>query len=112
MFMDCMDGAEEHAGPCRGCALVDRRDFLRGAGLAVAAALVALGARPSLAAAAPLEFVAAMGGEREDKTYPMPASDGTQIDKANDVILTRWQNKVYAFSLACPHQNTALHWYD
>jgi len=42
----------------------------------------------------------------------VPSADGTQIDKANEVIITRWQNKVYAFTLACPHQNTALRWYD
>jgi Rieske Fe-S protein len=28
------------------------------------------------------------------------------------VIVTRWQGKVYVFSLACPHQNTAVRWYD
>jgi len=39
-------------------------------------------------------------------------ADGTVIDKANEVVLTRWQNKVYAFGLACPHQNTALRWSD
>ena len=35
-----------------------------------------------------------------------------QIDKDNDAILTRWQGKVYVYSLACPHQNTALKWSD
>ena len=43
-------------------------------------------------------------------TYPIPASDGATIDKDNDVILARYQGKVYAFGLACPHQNTALRW--
>ena len=110
-----MDGLDEQkAAPhdCHGCALLDRRDLLRDASLAVAAVLVALGARPAVAAAAPLEFISAKGGGREDKTYPMPAADGTQIDKDAEVIVTRWQNKVYAFSLACPHQNTAIRWYD
>jgi Rieske Fe-S protein len=32
------------------------------------------------------------------------------IDKANQVILVRWQNAVYAFALSCPHQNQALRW--
>ena len=91
---------------------MDRRDFLRDASVAVASVLVALGVAPSIAAASPIRFVSPIGGSREDKTYPMPAADGTQIDKSNDVIITRWQGKVYAFGLACPHQNTALKWSD
>ena len=35
-----------------------------------------------------------------------------QIDKDAEVMLARWQGKVYAVALACPHQNTALHWQD
>ena len=30
----------------------------------------------------------------------------------NEVILVRWQDAVYAFTLSCPHQNTALKWDD
>lgn len=40
----------------------------------------------------------------------MPAADGVQIDKENEVILARVGKQVYAFALACPHQNTALRW--
>jgi Rieske Fe-S protein len=97
---------------CDDCALVGRRDFLRDAALAVAGVFAALGAAPSRAAAAPLEFVSALGGGRDEKRYPIPAADAVQIDKENGVILARWQGKVYLFSLACPHQNTALHWSD
>ena len=107
--MDRLDTGGNATG-CDGCALVDRRNFLRDAGAAVATALIALGALPGSAAAAPLEFVTAIRGGREDKTYPVPAADGTKIDKANETMITRWQNKVYVFSLACPHQNTALRW--
>ena len=42
--------------------------------------------------------------------YPIPLQDGAVIDSENDVIVMRWQQAVYAFSLACPHQNTALRW--
>ena len=97
------------ADDCGACALPgDRRKFLRDAGLAVAGVLVALGA-PRTAAGAPLLFIS---GERKGGklTYPIPAADGAQIDKDNELILTRWQNVVYAFSLACPHQNTVLRW--
>jgi nitrite reductase/ring-hydroxylating ferredoxin subunit len=32
------------------------------------------------------------------------------IDKTNGVILVRYQGRVIAFNLACPHENTALRW--
>lgn len=51
-----------------------------------------------------------MRSSTESIVYPMPATDGAFIDSGNDVILMRWQGSVYAFSLACPHQNTALRW--
>ncbi len=40
--------------------------------------------------------------------YPIPAADGVSIDKTNEVILCRSAGEVFAFSLSCPHQNTAL----
>ena len=104
------NGAAEAS--CDGCALVGRRDFLRDASLLAAGALVALGAAPSVAAAAPIEMISALGGGREDKTYAIPAKDGAQIDKDADTIVTRWQGKLYVFALSCPHQNTAVRWYD
>jgi Rieske Fe-S protein len=77
-----------------------------------AAAFAALGVAPALASAASVTFVSPISGTRDEKTYPIPAADGTQIDKGNDAIITRWQGKVYAYSLACPHQNTTLKWSD
>ena len=44
------------------------------------------------------------------KSFPLPAADGVNIDKATGVILVRYQGKVMAFNLACPHENTALRW--
>ncbi len=46
----------------------------------------------------------------ETVEYAIPIADGALIDRDNDVIVMRWQQVVYAFSLACPHQNTALRW--
>jgi nitrite reductase/ring-hydroxylating ferredoxin subunit len=43
-------------------------------------------------------------------SYPIPAADGVQIDRDQEVILVRWQGAVYAFNLSCPHQRTALRW--
>jgi len=73
---------------------------------------VILGVAPNVASAAPVELISALGGGREDKTYPIPAADGVQIDKAGEAMITRWQGKVYAYSLACPHQQTVLKWSD
>lgn len=106
------DRARAEESPCDGCTLIARREFLRDASLMAAGALIALGAAPGRATAAPIELVSALSIGREEKAYPIPEIDGTQIDKDNGVMITRWQGKVYVFSLACPHQNTALRWYD
>jgi Rieske Fe-S protein len=108
----CANGEDAAGDPCTGCSAIPRRAFLRDAGFFAASVLVALGAAPTRAFATPIEFISATRGGREDKTYPIPAQDGVQIDKDAEVMLTRWQGKVYAFALACPHQNTALHWQD
>jgi nitrite reductase/ring-hydroxylating ferredoxin subunit len=93
---------------CEGCPLVPRRDFLRDAALA----LVGLGLLPAAASAMPVEFVSSLGGTRADKVYAIPAKDGTQIDKDEETMITRWQGKLFVFALTCPHQNTALKWYE
>jgi Rieske Fe-S protein len=105
-------GVDSRNSDCEGCPIVERRAFLRDAGLAAAAIFAALGIAPSRAAAAPIEFITALGGRREEKSYAIPAKDGAQIDKDNETIVMRWQGKVYVYSLACPHQNTAIHWSD
>jgi Rieske Fe-S protein len=99
---------------CASCPLgeavaVARREFLRDA---VARALVALGALSALsnrAAALPVAFATGTGS-RADKAYALPAADGVLIDKDESVIVARFENRAYAFSLACPHQNTAIRW--
>jgi Rieske Fe-S protein len=70
----------------------------------------ALGLSLRDAQALPVRAVAALASRGEERTYPIPASDGATIDKRESVIITRWQGMVFAFSLACPHQNTALRW--
>jgi Rieske Fe-S protein len=50
---------------------------------------------------------AVAGSERR---YPIPANDGVTIDRSNQIITVRFQNNLYAFNLACPHENTALKW--
>ena len=107
---------------CGGCTLRDaldapsairRREFLRAAGMAmVSLGLVSTGARDAFAMTvgetSPRR--AAAGDKPEEKRYAIPATDSVAIDKDNSVIIARAAGKVYAFSLACPHQNTALRW--
>ncbi len=111
------DGAE-----CGGCSLhdalnqpavIERRAFLRAGAMALAS-LGVLGTMSRTAGAMiPAELspmVPRSGDRHEEKRYAIPAADGVAIDKDNSVIIARAAGKVYAFSLACPHQNTALRW--
>ena len=93
---------------CGGCTLLGRREFLRDAAFA-AAALAAIGAT---AGAMPVNVMHAIAVNDEQATYPIPAADGVNIDKKQEVIVARVGNQVFAFELACPHQNTALRWND
>jgi Rieske Fe-S protein len=92
---------------CDGCPLIpERREFLRNAAV-LAVAAISLGL-PIRRVSAQI-FSSAVGG-RKSLSYPLPAQDGAAIDRDNDVILVRYQNEVFAFSLGCPHQNVALRW--
>jgi nitrite reductase/ring-hydroxylating ferredoxin subunit len=97
---------------CDGCAVAaaGRRRFLHDAALMVAGTLAALSAAPVSAAALEPRFIRALAGPDAMKSYPIPAGDSVNIDKDESVIIARWKGKLFAFSLACPHQNTALHW--
>lgn len=94
---DCTGGCEQPA----------RRDFLRGAAVALIAALAL---EPKDLPAFPISRGAALQRLGDTVSYPLPAADGATIDDENEVILVRWQNAVFAFALSCPHQNTALRW--
>jgi len=89
-----------------------RREFLHDSFLRVAGALIAIGVSRSTAFAMPLDFVEARSRAGSARSYGIPATDGAQIDRQNQVILVRWEGAVYAFNLSCPHQNTALKWDD
>ena len=110
------------ADDCTGCPLhdavrapaaIERRAFLRAAGMAMASlGLVGLGS--SAAAAMPIRSISALAatgdGTKSEKHYPVPTSDGVSIDRDDSSIIARANGKIYAFSLSCPHQNTALRW--
>ena len=53
---------------------------------------------------------AAAGQSRSERAYAIPTQDGVSIDKSAQIILVRSGQKVIAFNLACPHENTALKW--
>jgi nitrite reductase/ring-hydroxylating ferredoxin subunit len=107
-----MPDSRESDRDCDSCTLsgaVERREFLREA---VTHAMLAVGALSTFttgAAALPFAFTHGTGA-RADKGYPIPLTDGALIDKDESVIIARFENRVYAFSLACPHQNTAIRW--
>jgi len=90
-----MTRPDEH--DCNACPIapaIERRDFIRD-----------LVARFGVAV-----FFASGVGSRADKNYAIPATDAVVIDKDESVIIARFGAKAFAFSLACPHQNTALRW--
>lgn len=45
-----------------------------------------------------------------ERRYAIPTGDSVNIDRQAQVILVRFQNSVYAFALACPHENAAVKW--
>jgi nitrite reductase/ring-hydroxylating ferredoxin subunit len=88
----------------------DRREFLGKASCAVFAALMASGISGRDAMTFPVATASAVGMQSTEILYPLPASDGVSVDRDNDVILIRSGNRVFAFALSCPHENTALRW--
>jgi nitrite reductase/ring-hydroxylating ferredoxin subunit len=105
-----LDDELEH--DCDACPLgeaIERRDFLRDV---LAKSLLAVGALSVLSErASALSIAFTRGtGTRADKAYAIPGTDGVMIDRDESVIIARADNRAYAFSLACPHQNTAIRW--
>ena len=87
-----------------------RRDFLKQAAVLVAGAVAGIGASARAAAAVPVTYGAPLASAGNELTYPMPAADGATIDRDNGVIVVRYQGKVLAFNLSCPHENAAVRW--
>jgi nitrite reductase/ring-hydroxylating ferredoxin subunit len=107
-----VDGDAGVPRECEGCPLgaaVERRAFLREALTRTLLAVGAVSVLAERAMALPVSFVSGIGG-RADKAYPLPAADGVSIDRDESVIIARFDNRAYAFSLACPHQSTAIRW--
>lgn len=101
---------EESNSGCAGCAVGGRRDFVQSAirGVAAIVGLSAMGGSSAFA-----QYVSALpnaGGSADEKKYPLPATDGVLVDADNDLIVARVGNNAFAFSIACPHQSTAVKW--
>lgn len=93
-----------------GCdATTGRRAFLRDGLMAVAALTAIAGAAAPLQALA-REYATGRAGSAGTVSYGIPAADGATIDKANKLILVRYQGLVHAFSLECPHKGTMVQW--
>jgi nitrite reductase/ring-hydroxylating ferredoxin subunit len=101
------------AKDCTSCPLgesLERRTFLRDAAAAALGVLAALGASTTEARAMPVRLATALAARGDERHYPLPVEDGVTIDRKESIIIARWSGMAYAFSLACPHQNTALRW--
>jgi nitrite reductase/ring-hydroxylating ferredoxin subunit len=96
---------------CDACeAGVSRRWFIERSSVIAASALLSLGVPRDLLAQMRPAMIVATGRRGNVIDYPVPAADGVQIDRTNEVILTRWQGSIIAFNLACPHQRAPLRW--
>lgn len=106
-----MSYGDEH-DPCEStpdaCAMQDRRDFVRH-GLMAVGALMTMGAVPERLAA--LERGLATGRRvGEELRYPIPTADGATIDRANNLIIARFNGEAIAFVLECPHRGENVRW--
>jgi len=77
---------------------------------AVAGAVVAGGVAFADFGSLPIGSIEALAAQGDERKYPIPAADGVNIDRENQVILARFQGAMYAFNLSCPHENAALRW--
>ena len=96
---------------CGACAGQDsRRDFLKHAAVLVSGALAGLTVPAGSAGALPVTSGAPIRAAGAELTYPVPSADGATVDRDNGVILVRYQGRMFAFNLSCPHENAAVRW--
>lgn len=88
-----------------------RREFLEAAGC-FGLAVALLGLSSSEARALPVSMVEGIQNAQNsgERRYPIPATDSVNVDHAAQVIVARFRDHVYVFSLSCPHQNNAVKW--
>lgn len=85
-----------------------RRSFVACVALGLTCSVV-----PPAFAGLPVRWIesldASAAGERR---YPIPPTDSVNIDRQAQVIVVRSGAHVFAFSLACPHENAAVKWVE
>jgi nitrite reductase/ring-hydroxylating ferredoxin subunit len=101
--------SDSSCGDCPAAAAT-RRAFLRDVAVAVAGA-VAFGAFAGPAFAESVSEGKPIARRGMLRTYAIPGADSIVVDVDSDVALARWQSRVYAFSLRCPHRGTRLEWH-
>lgn len=90
--------------------MASRRDFLQTGGCFALALAAAMGMTEGLdAMPLPVRLIEG-SGQGDLRQYPAPVSDGVHIAWKDQLILARYQGWIYAFSLACPHQQAAVEW--
>jgi nitrite reductase/ring-hydroxylating ferredoxin subunit len=101
---------KSHCSTCGNCGNTGatRRSFLKGATTVIS--LATFGLAPDDLVGLPVSFARTVTAAGSERRYPVPDVDGVTIDKSNQVIVVRYQQHLYAFNLACPHENTALKW--
>jgi Rieske Fe-S protein len=89
-------------------ARASRREFFQSAGyFGMAVAMLGLSSAEARALPVSVAEGTQTGGERR---YPVPTADSVNVDRAAQLIVTRFQGHVYVFALSCPHQNNAVKW--
>jgi Rieske Fe-S protein len=103
-------GGRTGRSDCACAERLSRRGALGQMSSALLAAMAGVELLGETAAAVPvLEATGTQTGP-SDHSYPLLADDGVSIDRETQVIVVRFQQRAYAFNLACPHENTALRW--
>jgi len=92
---------------CGGECDASRRSFLQ---QAITGAAIVTAAVFADGTSLPIGAIEALAAQADERKYPIPAGDGVNIDRDNQVILVRYQGAMYAFNLSCPHENAALRW--
>ena len=87
-----------------------RRDFLKQAAMLVSGTLVGMAGSAGPAQALPIAWGAPSEASGAELAFPIPAADGATVDRDNGVILVRYQGRMFAFNLSCPHENAAVRW--
>ena len=108
MGYDVMKDSDNNLGSCLCARGGSRRDFLTRVTAMVAGAVAGGSRLGASTLPVALGMPSIRGGE--ELTYPMPTADGATVDRDNGVIVVRYQGKVFAFNLSCPHENAAVRW--